>query len=46
MLNKKEQTAAIFLTNRTYNEDDKSKWLKERQLLYNALKHDLTTPVS
>ncbi|EMO8691338.1 TPA: serine hydrolase domain-containing protein [Streptococcus pyogenes] len=46
MLNKKEQTAAIFLTNRTYDEDDKSKWLKERQLLYNALKHDLTTPVS
>lgn len=30
-INRKEQKAAIFLTNRTYSYDDRALWIKERQ---------------
>lgn len=37
MLNKKEQQAAIFLTNRTYDKDDRALWIKERRQLRDAI---------
>ncbi|MGT2888090.1 serine hydrolase domain-containing protein [Streptococcus didelphis] len=37
MLNKKAQKAAIFLTNRTYERDERSLWISERSQLTNLI---------
>ncbi len=37
MLNKKEQKAAIFLTNRTYDKDDRPLWIRERRRIRDAI---------
>ncbi|MGT2934509.1 serine hydrolase domain-containing protein [Streptococcus castoreus] len=37
MINKKAQKAAIFLTNRTYDKDDRSFWISQRRLIQEAI---------
>lgn len=41
MVNRKDQTAAIFLTNRTYDVDDRPLWIAMRRYIYQALVADL-----
>lgn len=41
MLNKQEQTAAIFLTNRTYDKDNRPLWIKKRRFIRDAIIDDL-----
>ncbi len=41
MVNRKEQLAAIFLTNRTFEYDDRPLWIERRRLIRDAIKEEL-----
>lgn len=41
MVNRKSQEAVIFLTNRTYNKDDRPLWIEERRKLRDVIKNCL-----
>ena len=41
MYNRKEQKAAIFLSNRTYEKDEQAQWILERNQLMNLIKTEL-----
>lgn len=42
MVNRKEQQAAIFLTNRTFECDDRPLWIAKRQELFQVIKNSFT----
>ncbi|GGE35468.1 serine hydrolase [Streptococcus himalayensis] len=43
MVNRKRQEAVIFLTNRTYDRDDRPRWIEERRKLCDVIKLCLET---
>jgi len=41
MYNRKEQKAVIFLSNRTYEKDERAQWILDRNQLMNLIKTEL-----
>lgn len=41
MINRKEQQAAIFLTNRTFEYDDRPLWIEKRRDIFEAIKKEM-----